>query len=31
VFPYTREEIDRMLAEGNLFIRQATQEGIALV
>ena len=30
VFPYTREEIDRMLAEGNLFIRQATQEGIAL-
>ena len=30
VFPYTREEVDRMLAEGNLFIRQATQEGIAL-
>ena len=30
VFPYTREEVDRMLAEGNLFIRQATREGIAL-
>ena len=30
VFPYTREEIDRMLAEGSLFIRQATREGIAL-
>jgi predicted nucleotidyltransferase len=30
VFPYTREEIDRMLAEGNHFIRQAVQEGVVL-
>jgi len=30
VFPYTREEINRMLAEGNFFIRQAIKEGIAL-
>ena len=30
VFPYTREEIARLLAEGNHFIRQAMQEGITL-
>ncbi len=30
VFPYTREEIDRMVAEGNCFIRQAIREGITL-
>jgi predicted nucleotidyltransferase len=30
VFPYTQEEIDRMLAEGNSFIRHAVQEGVAL-
>lgn len=30
VFPYTREEIDRMLDNGNLFIRQAVEESIAL-
>jgi predicted nucleotidyltransferase len=30
VFPYTREEIDRMLAGGNHFIVQAVKEGVAL-
>ena len=30
VFPYTRDEIDRMLAAGNHFIRQAVKEGVAL-
>ena len=30
VFPYTREEIDRMLAQGNHFIGQAVKEGITL-
>lgn len=30
VFPYTQGEIDRMLAEGNHFIRQAVEEGIPL-
>lgn len=30
VFPYTREEIDRMLAEGNHFVQRAMEEGIAL-
>jgi predicted nucleotidyltransferase len=30
VFPYTRDEIDRMLATGNHFIRQAVKEGIIL-
>lgn len=30
IFPYTQEEIDRMLAEGNHFIAQAVKEGIAL-
>ncbi len=30
LFPYTQEEIDRMLAEGNQFIRQAMKEGTPL-
>jgi predicted nucleotidyltransferase len=30
VFPYTRDEIDRMLAEGNHFMCQAVKEGLAL-
>jgi predicted nucleotidyltransferase len=30
VFPYTRVEIDRMLAEGNHFIKRAMKEGIEL-
>lgn len=30
VFPYTRDEIDRMLAEGNHFMQQAVKEGIEL-
>lgn len=28
VFPYTREELERMLAEGNAFVRRALDEGI---
>jgi uncharacterized protein len=30
VFPYTQEEIDRMLAEGNHFIEQAMKDGMPL-
>jgi predicted nucleotidyltransferase len=30
VFPYTREEIDRMLAEGRPFIQQILSEGLVL-
>lgn len=30
VFPYTRDEIGRMAAQGNHFIRQAMKEGISL-
>ena len=30
VFPYTRDEIDRMLSQGHPFITQAITEGIAL-
>ena len=30
VFPYTRDEIDRMLAEDNPFVQRAIEEGIAL-
>ena len=30
VFPYTRDEIERMLAQGNHFIRQAMKEAIVL-
>jgi len=30
VFPYTRDEIDRMLAGDNHFVRRAMEEGIAL-
>lgn len=30
VFPYTQKEIDRMLAEGNPFIRQALEESVTL-
>lgn len=30
VFPYTRDEIDRMLTQGNHFIRQAVKEGVVL-
>lgn len=30
VFPYTRAELERMLAEGNPFIRRALAEGIEL-
>lgn len=30
VFPYTQEEIDRMLAEGNHFIEQAMKDGLPL-
>jgi hypothetical protein len=30
VFPYTRDEIDRMLAEDNPFVQRAMEEGIAL-
>ncbi|MFO8240414.1 MAG: nucleotidyltransferase domain-containing protein [Dissulfuribacterales bacterium] len=30
VFPYTQEEISRMLADGNLFLRRALDEGVAL-
>ena len=30
IFPYTREEIDRMLAEGNHLIRRALNEGLEL-
>lgn len=30
VFPYTRAELDRMLTEGNPFIRRALAEGIEL-
>ena len=30
VFPYTRDEIDRMLADGNHFIARAVREGIPL-
>ena len=30
VFPYTQDEVDRMLAEGNHFMQQAVKEGIAL-
>ena len=30
VFPYTRDEIDRMLAEDNHFVQRAMEEGIAL-
>ncbi len=30
VFPYTQDEIDRMLAAGNHFVIQAFREGIAL-
>ena len=30
VFPYTRDEIKRMLAQGNHFIRQAVKEAIVL-
>ena len=30
VFPYTRDEIDRMLNQGNGFIAQAMREGVAL-
>jgi predicted nucleotidyltransferase len=30
VFPYTRDEIERMLAQGNHFMQQAVKQGIAL-
>jgi predicted nucleotidyltransferase len=30
VFPYTEEELQRMLAEGNFFIKQALSEGITV-
>jgi len=30
VFPYTQQEIDRMLVEGNPFIRRALDEGVPL-
>jgi len=30
VFPYTRDEIERMVAENNHFMRRAIKEGIAL-
>jgi len=30
VFPYTQREIDRMLVEGNPFIRRALDEGVPL-
>ncbi len=30
VFPYTREEVRRMLSEGNLFIRRVLEEGMRL-
>jgi predicted nucleotidyltransferase len=30
VFPYTRDEIERMLASGNSFLRAALDEGVAL-
>lgn len=30
VFPYTRQEIDRLLAAGNHFVRRILEEGIAL-
>jgi hypothetical protein len=31
VFPYTREEIEHMLASGNPFVRQALSEGVELL
>jgi len=30
VFPYTRAEIERMLASGNAFVREALSEGVEL-
>lgn len=30
VFPYTQDEIERMLAGGNAFVRQALNEGVEL-
>lgn len=30
VFPYTEDEVDRMLADGNQLVRQALKEGVTL-
>lgn len=30
VFPYTRAELDRMLADGNWFVRRALAEGVEI-
>jgi hypothetical protein len=30
IFPYTRDEVDRMAAAGNHFIKQAVAEGVVL-
>ncbi|MGC8784715.1 MAG: nucleotidyltransferase domain-containing protein [Armatimonadota bacterium] len=30
VFPYTRQEVEKMLREGNHFLRQAMEEGIVV-
>lgn len=30
VFPYTRQEVEQMLAEGNHFLRRALEEGVVL-
>jgi predicted nucleotidyltransferase len=30
LFPYTRDEVDRMVAAGNHFIKQAVKEGLVL-